>query len=121
MVVRPWAVYNRALELLADDNLPAASRQAQAAVALEPRQHEFRLLLARLLGSLGELDEAVQHALAAAELTPEADEIDALLEYLYQRKHESRQALSGQAGVSGQEEPLPPEEDEQDEDVSDTA
>jgi predicted amidophosphoribosyltransferase len=76
---RPWALADHAAKLAAAGGTAAASRAAFAAVELDPRRPEFRLLLARLLGDLGELDEAIEHAAAAAALSADPAEADTLL------------------------------------------
>ena len=83
VLFRPWRAYNQALGLAAADKLDAATRAAAAAVALEPGHAGLRLLLARLLARLGEIDEAITHAEAAFDARPDADEPRRLVEELY--------------------------------------
>ncbi len=86
LAFRPWALADHAATLAAAGSAAAASRAAFAAVELDPRRPEFRLLLARLLGDLGELDEAIEHAGAASSLSADPADADALLATLAARR-----------------------------------
>lgn len=86
LAFRPWVLHDHATQLAAAGHPGAAARAAFAAVELDPRRPEFRLLLARLLGDLGELDEAIDHAAAAAGLSADPAAADAFLAALAARR-----------------------------------
>ena len=81
---RPWLCYNMAVELAQAGNVAGAARAAEAAVAIDPSRFEFHLLLARLLGSLGETAPAIRHAQDALEISPDSKAAEALLEALFE-------------------------------------
>jgi hypothetical protein len=85
---RPWACYNRALELAAAGRPAAAAREAYVATFLSPQQYHFLMLLSRLLDAAGEADEAIAQAELADELSPGNSEVETWLAALLARKYE---------------------------------
>lgn len=89
--VRSRLAYSRAVEAIKQNELSRATREAFLAVSLEPSCFEFRWLLSCLLAESGELDEAIDQAHAAQELSPGTEELKVWLIELFRRRHDAQQ------------------------------
>jgi hypothetical protein len=82
----PYVLFNRAIELAGRNRLFGAVAAAGAAVECAPERAEFGLLLGKLLGQLGAVDEAIE----AVARVPPSEETAALLDALLAKKYGER-------------------------------